>query len=123
MKNIGTLIGAIALVIAVTALFFPKAGMVVSEELGNKTASFWDAVSYKVSGTEVISSSRTATFTSLVLSNSSTSTVSVGCIQTTATSSATPIKLTFNVSFVGTSTLNGDGTAAGNVTWDYGTCP
>lgn len=116
-----TIISAIALVIAIVGMFFPQQARVAVDELGNKTASFWDAVSYKVSGTEVINSSRAGTFTDLTVSKSGTSTVSVGCVQTTATSSATTIKLLFNTSFVGTTTVNG--TVAGNVLWGYGTCP
>lgn len=53
-------------------------------------------------------------------SNTATSTISVGCIQTAPTSTATQIKMTFNTSSA-TSTTNG--TANGFVTWNYGTCP
>ena len=50
-----------------------------------------------------------------------TSTVTVGCINTTATSSATQIKLVFNT----TATSSGlvAGTNSGFVLWQYGTCP
>src|SRR3989344_1800155 len=50
-----------------------------------------------------------------------TSTVTVGCINTTATSSATQIKLVFNA----TATSSGlvAGTNSGFVLWQYGTCP
>jgi hypothetical protein len=53
---------------------------------------------------------------SLTLTNSSaTSTLIAGCVQTNATSSATPVKLLFGT--VATTTGNGF------VLWQYGTCP
>lgn len=61
--------------------------------------------------------SGTTNFNDLVLAkdNGATSTVSVGCVQTLATSSATTIKLVFNT--VASSTGNGF------TLWSYGTCP
>lgn len=50
-----------------------------------------------------------------------TSSATVGCIQTYATSSATAIKMVFNTSATSTS-ING-GTVQGVVLWQYGTCP
>lgn len=104
------ILGAVALVIAIIAVFLPQ--MPVSEDLGNKTASFWDAIGYKMSGTDVLSKS-----------TAGTTTLAVNCVQTSATSTATPIKLLFNTAFTGSTTVNGDGSASGNVLWDYGTCP
>ena len=62
-------------------------------------------------------------------SNTSTSTVAVGCVQMTATSTASPIRLTF----FATSTVNIDGASItsgfggnavqGLVLWAYGRCP
>ena len=62
-------------------------------------------------------------------SNSATSTVQVGCVQTVATSTASPIK----VMYFASSTLNidgasvtagfGGGTSQGMVLWGFGTCP
>lgn len=52
---------------------------------------------------------------------SATSTLSAGCINTYATSSATQIKLVFNTSATTTS-ING-GTVQGVVAWQYGSCP
>jgi hypothetical protein len=59
----------------------------------------------------------TTNFNDLVLAkdNGATSTISVGCVQTLATSSATSIKLTFLP--VATTTGNGF------TVWSYGTCP
>lgn len=55
--------------------------------------------------------------------NSATSTTSLGCIQATATSTATPIKLTFSQgSLTATSTFSGTVTG-GFVIWAFGSCP
>ena len=58
----------VALVVAIIALFTPAVSSVITFELGNKTDDFWDAASYKVSGTEVISSSRGISATTLAAS-------------------------------------------------------
>lgn len=58
------------------------------------------------------------TFTVTTAANA-TSTLTVGCVQTYATSSATAVKLAFTLS--GTTTLQGF--APGAVAWLYGTCP
>lgn len=54
-------------------------------------------------------------------SNTATSTASVGCIQTTATSTATPIRLVIGTSIVATTTPAGN--SVGSVGWQYGKCP
>lgn len=54
-------------------------------------------------------------------SNSATSTASLGCIQTTATSTATAIRLLIH-STTSPSTVGGQ-TASGFVAWGYGSCP
>ena len=54
-------------------------------------------------------------------SNSATSTASVGCIQTTATSTATPIRLV-PASSGATTTYTG-ANAFGVMAWQFGTCP
>lgn len=54
--------------------------------------------------------------------NSATSTVTLGCIQSYATSTATTVR--FVLSSAGTSTATyGAGSANGGVSWQYGTCP
>lgn len=72
----------------------------------------------------------TATFTgaatfngavTITSTNTATSTLKVGCIQTTATSTATPIKLSFTLAPNSTSTYSG--TSAGFVAYNFGTCP
>src|SRR3989338_10564925 len=55
-------------------------------------------------------------------SDSATSTVSLGCIQTTATSTLTPIKLSIGAASTTAGTTFG-AAADGFVTWTYGTCP
>lgn len=58
--------------------------------------------------------------------NAATSTTQVGCIQTTATSTATSIKLTMlaNGLAAGSATSTfGSGAGNGLVSWSYGTCP
>jgi hypothetical protein len=49
-------------------------------------------------------------------SNTATSSILVGCIQTTATSTATPVKLEFV-------TTGATSTYAGTAFWGYGKCP
>lgn len=59
----------------------------------------------------------------VVTANTATSTVKVGCIQTTATSTATPIKMTLGVTGSTATTTFYGGTSKGVVYWEYGTCP
>lgn len=53
--------------------------------------------------------------------NAATSTVSLGCIQTTATSTATPVKLV--LSSIATSSVGYGQTTTALVGWTYGYCP
>ena len=122
---IGAVIGG--LIVAGIALVVGKQ----SVPLGGSTQSYWDAVGgFRVNGTEIISSSRAASFTTgtfsgdltVTTANTATSSVEVGCLQTTATSTATPVR--FVLSSTGTTTATfGAGTANGGVSWQYGTCP
>jgi len=59
----------------------------------------------------------------LTTSNTSTSTFSGGCIQTTATSTQTPIRFMIGSTVVASSTYTGVTTSNGVVHWGYGTCP
>ena len=53
--------------------------------------------------------------------NAATSTASLGCIQTTATSTLTPVKLRFSIA---STTLTTAGvTSDGIMAWSYGNCP
>lgn len=58
----------------------------------------------------------------ITTSNAATSTASVGCIQTTATSTATPIRLTIGSTPQATTTFKGT-TSNFFVLAQYGTCP
>lgn len=118
------IISAIALIIAIVGVFTPFGGM-VSDQLGNGTESFWDtAEGYKVDGTTVISGTGAGTFTSSVniphTSNTATSTLTVGCIQTYPTSTATAVRFDF---FGNASTSVNGQTAVFPVGWRFGTCP
>jgi len=60
--------------------------------------------------------------------NSATSTISVGCVGTYATSTATAIHLTYAAAQIATTTSQGGagdttGTYGGLVVWRYGACP
>lgn len=59
------------------------------------------------------------TFT-VTTTNAATSTSALGCVQTTATSTLTPIRLLYTASTTATAI---SGTQAGFVLWGYGTCP
>ena len=52
--------------------------------------------------------------------NAATTTAALGCVQTTATSTLTPIRLLYTASTTATAI---SGTQAGFVLWGYGTCP
>lgn len=56
-------------------------------------------------------------------SNSATSTVSLGCIQTVATSTATAIRLIIGTSNTAASSTWSTATNGGFVNWGYGSCP
>ena len=55
-------------------------------------------------------------------SNTATSSIEVGCIQMTATSTANPVRLVMGSSILGTTTYQGS-VSQGAVVWQYGTCP
>ena len=90
---------------------------------GSLTGKSGDIITNTVASTTVISGNLTigdgtAINPGLTITNAAnaTSTLSVGCIQATATSSATKIKIVF-------STLGATTTFAGTAYWNYGTCP
>lgn len=58
----------------------------------------------------------------ITTANTATSTVIVGCVQTYATSTATPISMVFNSISTTTTMLNGQSNN-GFVLWTYGSCP
>lgn len=112
----------IAVVLAIIGIFTPV-GQTVDQKVGQIVDTFtgdiFDAgTSFKLSGTTVLSS----TGLTIGTSNTATTTTSVGCIQTTATSTATPIKLAFTASSVSTTTF-GATANGGTVVWTFGSCP
>lgn len=100
-------------------------------KVGNVTQSFWDAAQgFKMNGVVIHNATVLKTTTAggtltVTTSNTATSTASFGCIQTTATSTATPIKLVFSGP---TTTANLSGQILTNVAnfdvlGQYGNCP
>jgi len=63
MKKITNLVSLVSLVIAIIALFTPVA--VKNLDLGGSTSDVWSAASFQISGTEVISSSRGLSVTTI----------------------------------------------------------
>lgn len=57
----------------------------------------------------------------ITTTNSATSTLSLGCIQTTATSTLTPVR--FVIGSSGATTTHQGSNSVGVVGWQYGTCP
>lgn len=93
-------VALVALVLAIGAYSYP-----VQDNLVGGPSRFPNS--------DIVAKSFTAT------NSSATSTSAAGCLQTTATSSATSIKLSFGTS----ATTTFLGTAGGVVAWHYGTCP
>lgn len=119
--------------VAITALFFPQAPSRLGQILDTFTGDYFNVVTangggaFQINGTSVISPTVLRTTTAggtltVVTSNSATSTASLGCVQTVATSTATPIALTFSTISTTTSMANGQ-TNNGFVMWKFGTCP
>lgn len=66
----------------------------------------------------------TTMFSNIQTANNATTTAYMGCIQTFATSTVTPIKLSFASSgFTANATTTFGATSNGFVTWSYGNCP
>jgi hypothetical protein len=128
----------IAIVIAVGGIFLPqanieaiaqKAATYLNENLGAVGTRFPNGISAD-STAPVAGEIRGDDLTlddDLVqnTTNTATTTAALGCIQTTATSTATAIKLVFGngvgVSSAATTTFSAP--AIGLVAWSYGTCP
>ena len=106
-------------IIAVLGLFLP---MVKTPSLGAVTGTT-NYSNLALSGTLAVTGATTlGGNTTITTSNTATSTVTVGCIQTTATSTATPIRLVPGSGANATTTFNGTN-AVGVIGWQYGTCP
>lgn len=124
MKISETLIGLIAVLSLVFSIVAINVGK--NTTLGGTTN--YDTVDvtdgYLVDGTTRISGTGSATLAGLTVTttNSATSTSEFGCIETTATSTASPVKLVLGkVGSSATTTLYD--TSSGAVYWAYGNCP
>mgnify|MGYP001566403150 CR=1 FL=1 len=116
-----------------TGSTFGNIGTVGADELGVEGAVEIDGAAYLDGG--VYASSTLQVTNDVVLyggsdaltlttTNAATSTLVVGCIQTYATSTASPIKLTLGSTLTATSTATGASTvSSGFVTWNFGSCP
>lgn len=108
MSNKNLTIGlAVAIIIAVAGLFLPTAKSLFGAASPSDVSS--------TNFTQITANALTVNTT-----NAATSTTAVGCVQTTATSTATPIRLLYTASTTATAI---SGTQAGFVLWGYGTCP
>lgn len=92
----------------------------------NNTAYFGGTATTTIgpAGNITVPSGGTVTVTT---ANTATSTLSVGCIQTYATSTATAIRIEFGVNNMASTTFRTGAASAngggGQVVWVYGTCP
>ena len=121
-RNAGV-IALVAIVIAIGGYFYPQA---VGNAFGAiKDTSYFDYFNaatggaFQVNGTNVLS----ATALALTTANTATSTATLGCIQTYATSTATAIRFELSTT-TSLATYGGtNGASAFGVSWTYGTCP
>lgn len=134
----------VAVVIAIGAYWYPKVGGTsfgTAVDCGSTTCfttlgaltSFQDDGTAQFNGAATfastvtfsgaITNAATSTTKNIVVttSNTATSSIQVGCIQTTATSTATPVHFSLTVSQTASTTF--DGTGQGNVMWQFGKCP
>lgn len=117
-------IAVVALVIAIIAVW-PQAqifGNVVDTsyfDFFQATGGSATSGGFKVGNTTVINGLGNIT---LPTSDTATSTIALGCIQTTATSTATAIRLVIGSVATSSATYRGTNTV-GLVGWQYGTCP
>jgi len=133
MSNKSLTVGLIAVaIIAVGGYFFPLAQSLlgasgtrfpngVSADSTSPSAGQLRGTTLTTTGAATLASA-TVTGT-LVQSTSDTATTSarVGCIQTTATSTATPVRIVIGSS--GATTTYQGGAGIGVVAWQFGTCP
>lgn len=114
---------ALSVVIAVLSFGFAFLGARVSASQSGQLggSSFYEAYPVQFGGGLYVGANKELAITSAgnltISSNVATSTLSVGCIQTNATSSATSVKLVY----VATTTLGTSG--IGYFVPRYGTCP
>jgi hypothetical protein len=130
MSNNKLTIGVlVAIVIAIGGYFYPQ----VQGAFGTiKDTSYFDYFNaatgggFQINGTTIFNATTLTTPTAggtltLTTSNTATSTAIIGCIQTYATSTATPVYLSLTTSQTASTTFAGTG--LGNVMWAFGSCP
>lgn len=101
-------LAVVAVLIAIAAWASVPDAPASQEDLGGTTAGFEDARGgFKINGSFVLKAPATGT---------ATTSLTVGCVQGNATSTATPVKQVF-------SPLGATSTFAGTTYWVYGTCP
>ena len=106
MKNIVTVGIAIVALLVAGASYFAKPAPQLGAAAG---PDFYNKVFFR-SGMEVPTT------------NTATSTSKVGCIQSVATSTATPIHLEYSTT-TSLATYSGGAVPNGGVSWRYGACP
>jgi len=131
MKTLQILIGIVAItsmifsIVAINQKSMNLAGVTNYDELDVTDG-------YKVDGSTIINGSGSitavdGTFTggtvTVTTANTATSTAIIGCVQTYATSTASPIKLTLGKEASTATTTYYGGTSKGIIYWEYGTCP
>jgi hypothetical protein len=119
------IVAVVALVISISTLVGNNQSAVPQDTLGASGTRFPNGISANT--TSPVAGEVRATNLRLSTTNTASSTAALGCIQTTATSTASPIVLAFTSSFTSTTTFptgtNVDGASGGLVAWNFGTCP
>jgi hypothetical protein len=136
MSNSQLTVGLIAVaIIAITGLFFPQLPSKFGQILDTMTTDYFNAKTndgggnYQIGGTVVHSATVLKTLTAggtltVTTSNTATSTAVIGCVQTYATSTATPIKELYTLAAQNVATSTNQGVNSnGYVVWAYGACP
>lgn len=120
VTGVSTLTGAVTANGALNVIGLSTFGATASTTIstaGVITLPTGDTIKNTVASTTALSGSLTVDANiTLLNAQAATSSLSVGCIQATATSSATKVKLVF-------STAGATSTFAGTTYWSYGTCP
>lgn len=116
--NLALGVALVAIVIAIGGYFFPQ---VADSVLGAAGTRFPNGVSANTTSPSIAGQLRGTTL-KLDTTNAATSTAAVGCIQTTATSTASPIRIVIGNVANATTTFQGTN-AHFTVLAQFGTCP
>lgn len=125
MNNKNLTIGLIVVaIIAIGGYFYPQVGSKLGAILDTSYFDYFQASTsggFKVGSNTIINGSGNI---SQPTTNTATSTATVGCVQTYATSTATAVRMTFSLpSQNAATTTSQGGSSIGNVVWQYGVCP